>query len=160
MAIVPLSFYFCCVRIHFVYHYCCHCGSIFSRLSWCVLAVFWLQLWKKGVKYLYTLWESVLTGGGWPWCLFFSENDHTGIILFLMKGWMLVSINEAVIMHTMVWFLSTCTFCVFLWTESKTFETSCTHFALSCQYCFVNCISLAIVVFWYTNHHHTWVQYL
>ena len=83
---------------------------------------------KRGKIFVHTsnMYYRVLTGGGWWWCLFFFWKWPHRYHFVLMKGWwMLVSINEAVIMHTMVWFLSA--FSVCLLTESKTFETSCTY---------------------------------
>ena len=83
---------------------------------------------KKGVKYLYTLW--ICTSVYWLGAdggvsLFFGKWPHRYHFVLMKGWWMLVSINEAVIMHTMVWFLSALSVC--LSTESKTFETSCTY---------------------------------
>ena len=112
---------------------------------------------KKGVKYLYTLWicTSVLTGGGW-WCLLFFRKMTTQVSFCFDERMVDASIYKWSCHYAHHGLVFKCTFCVSVnWKQN--FRNILYLLALSCQHSFVNCISLAIVLFWY--NHQTWDQY-
>ena len=112
---------------------------------------------KKGVKYLYTLWicTSVYWLGADGGVSFFRK--MTTQVSFCFDERMVdASIYKWSCHYAHHGLVFKCTFCVSVnWKQN--FRNILYLLALSCQHSFVNCISLAIVLFW--CNHQTWDQY-